>query len=105
MKRTAQLVLTALFLGNVAACASDPEFMRQCVDEDGIRAEDATCPDKDGNGGHAGHRWFYTSSTHGVGHVGSKVDTSKGSFVKPGGSIGSVSRGGFGGRVSGGSGS
>lgn len=103
MKRRMRSTMVAL--GALLAAASlmgcdeeEPEFYRVCVDtESQLRVEDADCPE-DGSGG-GNLLWFYIPWGRSSPAVGTKVDLSSGSFTRPAtGRVGTVSRGGFGGK-------
>lgn len=102
-KRSAAVTVSAVFTalcGAAAGCSSaedDAEFLRSCVEQSSLtRAEDERC---DGDGGGV-FVWFYSPSRYAVPAVGGRVDGAHGGFVKPGGAVGSVPRGGFGGHTS-----
>lgn len=104
-KRSAHVALGALAAAAALAGCSDsppdPQYGRVCVEEaTQLRVDDDRCPD---GALTPGYVWWYFPYHYGAPAVGSKVDTTRGSFTKPAGSIGSVGRGGFGGRVGGGS--
>ena len=103
-KRSAAVVLGGLFAAlAMTACGSgDPDHSEICIDKEAKRrVEDDDC-----RKGRAGSTFFYMPYAHGAPAVGQPVDTTKGSFTKPStGRIAPVSRGGFGGRAGGGSGS
>jgi len=118
-KSTAVTIGLVLAAGVSFACASEPdqEFMdteadhqQVCVEVqdngDLVRDDDSDCPadreDNSHSGGHyysGYHYWYYLGRAHGAPPaVGSKVNSSHGSFTRP--STGSIARppasGGFG---------
>lgn len=105
MMRSRKVALGAgylLFAASLTGCAEDPEAQRVCVnDVTEIRVEDSVCPDPEQL--FDGHSWYYINSNSGAPGVGHKA--TGGSFTKPAGAkVTSVSRGGFGGKSSGGGG-
>lgn len=108
IKRSATVVLGGLMaVASLTACGTDPQdadYTQVCVDESNIRVEDDRCPDDDDGRGFVGlYRWFYMPSSHAAPALGSPIIPTQGSFVRPTtGKIATVSRGGFGGRTSGG---
>jgi hypothetical protein len=104
-KRSASVALGGLFAAiAMAACGTDPEpdpdYSQICVDEQTkLRVDDDECDDDD----HHGRSWFYLPYSRAVPAVGGLVDTTHGSYTRPPtGRIAPVSKGGFGGRATGG---
>lgn len=104
-KRSAAVTLGALFAASslVGCSEREPDFYGVCVEESTeLRVDDDRCPENGGNG----FVWFYYPATARVPAVGERINTTHGSFTRPStGRISTVSRGGFGGRAAGGSGS
>lgn len=81
----------------------DPDHAQICVNAENVRVDDDECDDD--NVHSSGTHWFYAGRGLGAPPVGSKIDTTTGSFTRPAsGKISTVSRGGFGGRSSAGGG-
>lgn len=105
MKRSSQVVLGSVAALAAGLCAygvlkpdEEPDHAQVCVNVENVRVDDDECDD-DGYSG--GTRWFYAGRGLGAPPVGSQVDTTTGSFIRPtSGKISTVSRGGFGGRSS-----
>lgn len=111
MKRSASVTLGGLAVVAAGLCTwglvepnqpdpEDADYTQVCgLEQTLIRTEDAECEDDDD---HDGAHWFYGGSSHRAPAVGQPLNSSHFTTTKPSGvSIAKVSRGGFGGRVTG----